>query len=103
MTKNELEIRFGDVFTHLYQGRSKNYVILELGEDYRFKAAQVIRIEGKEALGIGGTSYRDDIEKIVGSWSLARIINAINNNYGVSESMLRFLKENEQKPPRKIS
>ena len=102
MTKGELVIHFGDVFIHRFRGDRSTYVILGLGQEDWFYAAQVMKIDGKEALGLPGTSEKDSVERMIGRWNLARITNAINNNFGATERVLRILEENEKSPPRKI-
>lgn len=59
--------------------------------------------DGQEALGIGGTTEREDIGKIVDHWDLERITRAVMNYFDHSESkgeMYDLLKEYSRQKPR---
>jgi hypothetical protein len=84
-----IEIGFGDVFIYA-DDATKRYVITEIGEKNFCSAAGIFEVDGKEALGISGTTLRKDIASIAGSWDLPRILQAHMIFFGDDEASGRI-------------
>ena len=80
-----ITVHFGDEFVPTHSN-AKRYVVVQTGDQDSCEASQVIKNEGKEALGLPGTTTREDVQKVVGQWTLDRIILAMMNYYGDTTS-----------------
>ena len=94
-------IHFGDVFTRR-QDPSQRYVIVDVGSGDTCHSSRIIEVEGVEAIGFFGTTFRGHIGNINPEkpWSLERIIKArrVHSKYKflkMEEDMLRSVSEQE--------
>lgn len=105
-TKREpLQIGFGSSFVSSYDPDRK-YVILNVEKGKVCDAAEILYVDGKEELGIAGTTDRGDIERIVDQWSLDRIIQATMNYFGSTEPKGRLydlLRQYSKQKPRMLA
>jgi len=108
-----LEISFGDVFERTFGGRTKTFVIVDLGESDWFYATPTVSLKsGKRGLfGVRGGSFLPEyIDKKTGDrWSLDEILTAYNNwareAWGgkMSTDMVNILTERSRRPSRVLN
>ena len=97
-----ITIHFGDVFIARHMA-ARNYVIVDLGEDNYCSASPVFEHEGKEALGMAGTTGIDDIVQIIDRWDYDRVEKAMMVYFGnkrPNKSIYNILRRNASKEPR---
>lgn len=97
-----IKIKFGDVFTGRERDDNK-YLIVNVGQGKTCDAIGIQLKDGQEALGIGGTTGREDIGEIVDHWDLERITKAVMRYFNHSKSkgeMYDLLKEYSHQKPR---
>ena len=99
-----IKISFGDVFVG--RERDNKYLIINVGQGKTCDAIGIQSKDGQEALGIGGTTGREDIGEIVDHWDLERTTRAIMNYFDHSEpkrEMYDLLKEYSRQKPRLLN
>ena len=104
-SKEPIEISFGDVLISIYSA-SKQYLITDVGADNYCYVTYILDLDGKEALGISGTSYRKDIAYIKERWDLPRILQATMTYFGDQSQtgrIYKILNENAKQSPRLLS
>jgi len=104
-----LEISFGEVFERTFEGRTKTFVILDLGEGSWFYASPVVSLKsGKKGLfGLNGSFLPEDIHKKTGDrWSLDEILTAYNNcaiGGKISTKAVNIITERSRRPSRVLN